>query len=261
MATLSLTEVGVLTALRSFLLGFLPAGVEVIRAEINRVSEPRGVDFVVMTPILRGRLSTNVVTVSDVVFTGSIAGNIMTVTAVASGVLAVGQSVIAPGVALGTVILSVGDAGVGTQTFTVSISQTVASQALYAGTRSAKQATQVTVQLDVHGPNSADNAQMISTLFRDEYATTQFKLGIPIQAASGSAIQTGWGALMTEPVDVQPLYASDPRQTPFINAENQYEYRWTIDAVMQANPIVTTPQQFMDQITVTPISVDAGYHP
>lgn len=103
------------------------------------------------------------------------------------------------------------------------------------GTRDSLAPTEVTVQLDVHGPASADNAQMISTLFRDEYAMIEFA---------------------RLPYDVQPLYAEDPRQMPFENAEQQTEWRWTVDVVLQANPVVTTPQDFADVVVVTPIESD-----
>ncbi len=175
-ATISLPEVSILTALRAFLLAVLPLTVEVVRGQDNRVPEPEGDDFVIMTPTLRQRLATTVDTFTD------------------------------PYPAAG-------------------------------GTRSSLQPTQVTVQLDVHGPNSAENAQIISTLMRSPFGCGQFH-------------QSGF--------DVQALYASDPRQTPFVNAENQYETRWTVDAVMQANIIVGTPEQFAGELRVA--FADIPYH-
>ena len=103
------------------------------------------------------------------------------------------------------------------------------------GTRGALQATRVTVQLDVHGPNSTDNTQVIVTLLRDDYACQTFLASTP---------------------GVQPLYADEPRQAAFVNGENQYEDRWIIDAVFQANPVVTTPQDFAQTVTVVPVSLD-----
>ena len=64
------------------------------------------------------------------VFTGSISGNTLTVTAVASGTLAVGQYI--QGVAPGTTITALGTGSGGTGTYTVSTSQTVASGSLVA---------------------------------------------------------------------------------------------------------------------------------
>ena len=44
-------QTDVFTALRSFLLGVLPNGVEVIKGQVNRVAEPQGSDFVVFWPL------------------------------------------------------------------------------------------------------------------------------------------------------------------------------------------------------------------
>lgn len=62
---LGLTESQAMEALRAFLLGILTEGTEVVRGLDNRVPEPGGTDFVVITPILRERLSTNVSTYRD----------------------------------------------------------------------------------------------------------------------------------------------------------------------------------------------------
>lgn len=64
-ALISFTEDDTLSALRGFLLAVLPAGVEVIAAQSNRVPVPTVADFVTMTPILRKRLGTNVAAYID----------------------------------------------------------------------------------------------------------------------------------------------------------------------------------------------------
>lgn len=107
-------------------------------------------------------------------------------------------------------------------------------------TRQIRVGTQVTIQLDVHGPNSADNAEIISTLLRDDYACQLFD-------ATGLAVQT--------------LYADDPRQMPFFNGEQQTEDRWIVEAVLQANPVTTVNQDFADTLHITAISVDAFVAP
>lgn len=239
-AALSQTEYDALVALRSFLLSILPQGVEVIRSEINRVAEPDSADFVVMTPILRERLSTNVQSYADVILTGSIAGSTLTVTAINLNDLAVGQSLFGENLTASTSITTLGSGTGGVGTYTVTPAQTVASQQINAGTRANLQPTKITVQLDVHGPHSADNAQIISTLMRDSYACDQF-------AQSSTAIQ--------------PLYASEPRQSPFMNGEDQMEFRWSVDAVLQTNQSVSVPQEFADQVSVGLVSVEATYPP
>lgn len=96
----------------------------------------------------------------------------------------------------------------------------------------------VTVQLDVHGPASSDNASIVASMWRSDYAVDAF-------------IATGF--------DVQPLYANEPHQSPFSNGEQQTEQVWICDAVVQCNPIVTTGQEFADTVTVGLINVDTKY--
>lgn len=108
------------------------------------------------------------------------------------------------------------------------------------GTENILQPTQLTIQLDVHGPSSPENAQIITTLMRDEYAVREFD---------------------TEGLGVEPLYADDARQVPFINSEKQYENRWIIDVVLQYNPVVIVPMQFFIKADLGIIDVDAKYPP
>jgi hypothetical protein len=99
-----------------------------------------------------------------------------------------------------------------------------------AGLTNLMQATEITIQLDVHGPNSANNVQVISTTFRDDYAVQQFAL-------SG--------------IDLTPFFCDDPKQVPFINESNQYENRWVVEACMQANIVVPVSTQFASVVSVT----------
>lgn len=65
-------------------------------------------------------------------FTASIAGTLMTVTAVASGTIAVGDMVTGAGVLNGTLISSLGSGTGGTGTYNLSLSQTVGSESMAA---------------------------------------------------------------------------------------------------------------------------------
>jgi hypothetical protein len=235
---LSLTEVQIFTALRSFLLSIMPVGMEIVKAQDNRVPEPAGADFITMTPLFRERLSTNVATYTDTAFTGSITGNTLTVTNVSLGSIKVGAQLLGNNLAANTVVKALGTGTGGVGTYVVTPTQTLASQTIAAGVETLLQSIKFTVQLDVHGPNSADNVQVITTLFRDRYGVDQF-------ATSG--------------VDVTPLYANDPHQMPFLNGEQQVEDRWAVDVVLQCNPVVSVPQQFADQLDVNIVSVDAAY--
>ena len=235
--TLSLFDTAVFATLRSFLLGILPAGVEVVKAQDNRVPEPTAADYVTMTPLRRPRLGTNVETAADAKFAGSIAATVMAITEVFSGEMNVGAIVFGSGVADNTAVLQqlTGTPG-GIGTYSVTPSQTIPSETLSAGTISIDQSTEVVIQLDVHGPNSADNAQVISMLIRDDYAVQQF---------NGSG--------------VSPLYADVPKQVPFNNAEQQYEDRWIIDVHLQIDPSVIIPVEFADSADVNVVSVTATF--
>jgi hypothetical protein len=68
--------------------------------------------------------------------TGSIAGTTLTVTAVTSGTLGIGQAVTGTGVTAGTTITGLGTGSGGTGTYTVSASQTVSSRTLTTGSTS-----------------------------------------------------------------------------------------------------------------------------
>jgi hypothetical protein len=235
------TEVQQFTALRAWLIGLVPSTTDVIRAEINRVPEPQGADFIVMTPLRIERLGTNFYTTNDAIVTASIAGSIMNVTVLARGT-------VQPGAPLtdGTVGVIAANTGVitqlsgsvvgGTGAYAVTGSQVLASGTLYAGTRNDETQTKWTVQLDIHGPNSAGTAQTIVGLFRTEIAVDDL-------GESGYAIA--------------PLWCDDAQQRPFINAEQQFEYRWGMDLVLQVNPIVRTGQQFADQVIIDLVEADA----
>lgn len=235
------TQSSVLKVLRAFLLNVLPSKVEVILAQVNRVPEPKAKDFVLMTPIRRQRLGTNLDGDNDCLFVGSIAGNVLTVSSVLIGILALGATIFGTGIAASTTITSFTSGTGGPGTYKVSPSQALGSANLSCGSIDVVQETEIVVQLDVHGPSGADNAQIISTLLRD---------------ASAVDFMTALNAAVT------PLYADDPRQMPFLNAEQQYEDRWVVEAHLQANETVTgTPQQYGDAVSVTVIDVDVAYPP
>ena len=239
---LSLTEAALFQALGGFLASILPAGVTVQRAQYNRVPEPIAGDFVLMTPMARERLETNVDDAADSVFKGSITGTELDVSEFDYGTpIAVGSPVFGVGVADNTYVTALGTGSGGVGSYVVSPSQTVAGPiVLAAGGKTMLMPTQVTVQIDVHGPSSADNAQVIATAFRDDYAVQYF-------------VDSGF--------DMAPLYAGEPHQAPFLNDQQQVEFRWVIDAVLQVNPVVTVPQQFADQLVVGLIDVDVKYPP
>jgi hypothetical protein len=228
-----------LASLRTFLLSILPTGVEVVKGQINRVPPPEGNDYVVMTPIRRERLETNIDSFVDTRMVGSITGDTLVVTEMDYGLLKLGSVILGVNVQPGTNITSVFPGSGGTGTYTISPIQTISSRVLAAGVLNALQPTMMTIQVDVHGPNSGDNVQRISTMLRDDYAYLNFTRGTP---------------------GIVPLYAEDPKQVPFVNDSNQYEYRWVVEACLQVNATVEDiPQEFFEQIVVGLINVDTKY--
>lgn len=103
-----------------------------------------------------------------------------------------------------------------------------------------KRSSQWTVQVDVYGARAGDRASAIAALVRTEYACNQFALA---------------------PIDIQPLYATDPHQTTMINGEHQYEPRWTFDVVAQFNPVIAVPEQYADQLHIDTAEVAATFPP
>lgn len=238
---------GVQTALRNFLITVLPVGVDVLEGQDNRSPEPSGSDFVVFTTLRRTRLATNFDTVADVKFTGSIAGTVMTVTAVTRGVISAGAKVFGVGVAANTVISAQisGTPPGGIGTYTVAPTQAVSSETLSCGAKSLTQNTEISVQLDFHSADvgdSADMSQTVCQMMRDEFATRQFADQIP-----------NYG--------VTPLYCEDPKQIPFLNENQQIETRFVAEALLQVNVAISVAQQFADSVVVDLADVDAKYPP
>jgi hypothetical protein len=215
----------------------LNTGVPILKGQGNRVAQPPAMDFVIVTPMGRDRLETNVDDLVDCYFQASIAGSVMAVSEVAYGELIEGAQVFGVGVADGTIINGVPGGG-GPGVYSVSVSQTVSEEGMACGTLSMTQNSEWKFQIDCFGPNAADYSQVISTAFRDQY-------GVTLLQASG--------------LPVAPLYADDPTQGPFVDGEQQYEDRWRLDARLQANQTVVVPQQFADALVVGLIEVEAQY--
>lgn len=198
----------------------------------TNVPEPADGDFVVMTSMGQERLEFNETTFQDVILTASISGTTMVVTAVPRGRVQIGSLLrdnpaeLAPST---VVIRQLSGTPGRIGTYEVSVSQAVLSETMYSGVRSDLVSSKWTVQLDVHGPNSAQNVRTIDTLFFSEYAVDFFAdTGLPLA----------------------PLYCGEPHQSPFMNAEQQPEYRWVMDAVFETGAVVSTPQQFADEVHV-----------
>ena len=108
------------------------------------------------------------------------------------------------------------------------------------GKQQTQRSTQWPCQIDCYGERASEFASIIGTLIRSDYACEWF-------SSNGPALS--------------PLYCSEPKQTAMVNGEQQYEDRWTLDFIGQYNPIVSTPLDFMDNITVGIVAADLKYPP
>jgi hypothetical protein len=227
MATINITQSQIFTVLKSFLDSIVLPGTLTFQGQVNRVSEPPETDYVVMWPIFRNRLATNIDSLIENLFVGSISGTVLIVTTINEGEIVIGNQISGANVAANTLVTALGTGTGGVGTYTVSVSQTIASEIMQSGQQQAQQSTEMVIQADIHGPNSAENAQIINTLFWDQAAFDNFK------AAS---------------FEIAPLYSSDPKQMPFINGEQQYETRYILELRLQVNPIVGIPIQFATRL-------------
>lgn len=231
---ISPNEQDVFRVLRAFIQSVLPAGVPVRQGEFNRVAEPAHPDFVIMTTLRAPRMGSNFEDFFDLAFTGTIAGDLLTVSAlvakplgVVPATIGIGSPIFGVGVADNTVVTAL----VGAGTYRVSPgAQTIAPEKMATGVRAITQPGEYVIQVDVHGPLSQDNSRLITTTFFDPYAAEFF-------AGVNPAIS--------------PLFADDPQQLPFGNEQQQVEFRYSVDLHLEVNQTIRLPQQFAGALEVS----------
>jgi hypothetical protein len=242
---ISPTEAQIQGTLRAFCVNVLPSGVDVVESQDNRVPEPHAANFVDMVPLRRMILATNVHQKLDCAGDASISGPTMTVGSVeiTNGVgILQGATITGPGVVSGTAVVQQlsGTPG-GTGTYTVAPSQTAPYGLYEAGQLQTVGQYECTIQLGFHSADntSADMAQVVAQMIRDPY---------------GVAYINGQNAAVT------PLYAGQPRQVPYMNAEDMFEFRWIVECILQANVTITgLPQAFVTSAALTLVDVDAVF--
>ena len=101
------------------------------------------------------------------------------------------------------------------------------------GQRIESLAVSQTVQLDLHGPQSADQAQLVAATFLTPATFAAFK---------GSA--------------VAPLDLLSVRSEPFLDGEKQQEQCWILDLALQINQTLTTGQDFAAALAVTLVPIE-----
>ncbi|QEO17852.1 phage neck terminator protein [Acetobacter vaccinii] len=105
-------------------------------------------------------------------------------------------------------------------------------------TRTVTEQVQVTMQVNLFGPASSNQMQLVTALWRDMQAVDFFR-------ASG--------------VPIAPLTTSTTRQIGFTTGERQYDDLWTVDLTMQVTLTVRLPQEFATSIPVILTEVQTTY--
>lgn len=103
--------------------------------------------------------------------------------------------------------------------------------------RSTMQPTKYGLQLDCVGPTAGDWAQTLATLWFSDVSTD-----------------------FLAAYNIFPLFADDPRHSPWVNGEQQWESRWIVNVYMQVNPVLEfdVPSFATDTIEVGIIGVEEG---
>lgn len=222
-------------ALGTFLTAVLPAGVLPIVANANRVAEPKVPSFVVMNPLRFSRISTNLDAYADVKFTASSDSGVLTVSEVQIGTIIIGGNLFAPNLPIPTTITSQtsGDPG-GVGEYAIDSDTDLDSQTFSGGGFTITMSSEAVFQLDFHSADhsSAENAQIFSAAFRDEYGVNFFsELDAPLN-------------------EITPLYADNPAMRPFTNDQNQFEWVWMVETHLQVDQTIRAPLQYADFVNV-----------
>lgn len=102
-------------------------------------------------------------------------------------------------------------------------------------------------QLDFYGDSAQENANIIATITRSEYACQWFRDFALSSSGNG--------------VTISPIICTDPKQTSMINGEDVWQNRWTCEFHAQIPADVVVPQAFMTAATVRADSVDSKFPP
>lgn len=94
------------------------------------------------------------------------------------------------------------------------------------------------IQLDVYGPSSGDWASILAVAFSSDLAWPFFNSLLP---------------------GLAPLFMEDPRQSPVVTGEQQYDKRWSIVAHIQFNPSISDSQQSAIEAIAGIIDVEVTY--
>lgn len=94
---------------------------------------------------------------------------------------------------------------------------------------------QADIQVDIYGQGAGDRAIALETTFSSSYAYNRIK-----------AINA----------KVAPLYSTAAIQAPMVDAEQQWQERWTLTVSLQVHIVVSFPQDYFDSAEFTLEPVD-----
>lgn len=97
------------------------------------------------------------------------------------------------------------------------------------------EARQADIQVDIYGDRAGDRAIALETVFTSSY---------------------GYDKIKSIDVRLAPLYSSAAIQAPMINAERQWQERYTVTLSLQAHITVSFPQDYFDKAEITTQQVD-----
>lgn len=89
---------------------------------------------------------------------------------------------------------------------------------------------QADIQIDIYGYDAGGRAIALETVLRTEYA---------------------YDAIKAIDARLAPLYTTEPLQAAMINAESQYQERYTLTASLQAHITIDVPQDYFDKANFT----------
>ncbi|NCH06951.1 hypothetical protein EHI95_14930 [Cronobacter dublinensis] len=94
---------------------------------------------------------------------------------------------------------------------------------------------QADIQVDIYGDNAGGRAVALETVFTSGF---------------------GYEKIKAFDERLAPLYSSPAIQAPMINAEDQWQERYTITLSLQAHITVSFPQDYFDKVEITTSQVD-----
>ena len=176
----------------------------------------------------------------DAAFTASISGTTMTVSAVASGVVLVGATVVGTGVTAGTRITAVGTGTGGTGTYTVSESQTVSSTSMTTSSPvrvTANVAGIYNFQLSAQMQSTNSSSKDVQVWIRRDGTDIGYSARTFTSDLNNGFFEIQWAFNIDLQADgyIEMIWASDSTAVSLISSAPSSPYPGTSSAVLAVN--------------------------